>query len=334
MAMAVGLLLRLLLAAQLAPTPTPPWANTSRFGDCPDHPTWSECPRHPTMGDFRERAERALFTRVCTAQGPGTENAQDRCHGVHTGVVKCGCCGHDLFDAADKCDSGTGWPSFSDSIGVCVKSHHPDSGGEAVCSHCGAHIGDWVPNDAGFTSPPRAGFVPQCYNRRTGLAGRYCTDGICLAPPVDEHGRAINPDYDDGWCSLPLNSSARPGRASRDSPAPPAPSAQCHAQDRAVMLVGAGATTDALLPVSTSLLAAGYTCGDAISKIGRWDEDATRQAAPCIATETGLPFVTAPNKFEALAAHDAIVEASGALNVIACSLNKIANDIRFLGSGE
>jgi len=52
-----------------------------------------------------------------------------------------------------------------------------------------------------------------------------------------------------------------------------------------------------------------------------------------IAKETGLPFVTAPNKFEALAAHDAIVEASGALNVLACSLNKIANDLRFLGSG-
>ena len=49
--------------------------------------------------------------------------------------------------------------------------------------------------------------------------------------------------------------------------------------------------------------------------------------------KTGLPFVTAENKFEALAAHDAIVEASGALNVLACSLNKIANDIRFLGSG-
>ncbi|KAJ3115672.1 fumarase fum1 [Phlyctochytrium bullatum] len=48
---------------------------------------------------------------------------------------------------------------------------------------------------------------------------------------------------------------------------------------------------------------------------------------------TGLPFRTAPNKFEALAAHDAIVEASGALNVLAVSLNKIANDIRLLGSG-
>jgi fumarate hydratase class II len=48
---------------------------------------------------------------------------------------------------------------------------------------------------------------------------------------------------------------------------------------------------------------------------------------------TGLPFKTAPNKFESLAAHDAIVEASGALNTLAVSLMKIANDIRLLGSG-
>ena len=48
---------------------------------------------------------------------------------------------------------------------------------------------------------------------------------------------------------------------------------------------------------------------------------------------TGLPFVTAPNKFEALAAHDAAVEMSGALNTIAASLYKIAQDIRLLGSG-
>uniref|UniRef100_A0AAY5L6X0 Fumarate hydratase, mitochondrial n=1 Tax=Esox lucius TaxID=8010 RepID=A0AAY5L6X0_ESOLU len=47
----------------------------------------------------------------------------------------------------------------------------------------------------------------------------------------------------------------------------------------------------------------------------------------------GLPFVTAPNKFEALAAHDALVELSGALNTVAVSMMKIANDIRFLGSG-
>lgn len=48
---------------------------------------------------------------------------------------------------------------------------------------------------------------------------------------------------------------------------------------------------------------------------------------------TGLPFKSAPNKFEALAAHDAMVEVSGALNVVAVSLMKIANDIRFLASG-
>ncbi|MDC0343659.1 MAG: class II fumarate hydratase [Aestuariivita sp.] len=48
---------------------------------------------------------------------------------------------------------------------------------------------------------------------------------------------------------------------------------------------------------------------------------------------TGLPFVTAPNKFEALAAHDAMVELSGSLKTVASSLFKIANDIRLLGSG-
>ncbi|KAA3471412.1 fumarate hydratase 1, mitochondrial-like [Gossypium australe] len=55
--------------------------------------------------------------------------------------------------------------------------------------------------------------------------------------------------------------------------------------------------------------------------------------AAAVAEETKLPFVTAENKFEALAAHDAFVETSGALNTIAASLMKIANDIRFLGSG-
>lgn len=52
-----------------------------------------------------------------------------------------------------------------------------------------------------------------------------------------------------------------------------------------------------------------------------------------LAKATGLPFVTAANKFEALAAHDSLVEVSGVLNTIACSLNKIANDLRLLGSG-
>lgn len=52
--------------------------------------------------------------------------------------------------------------------------------------------------------------------------------------------------------------------------------------------------------------------------------------AAAVANDTGLPFVTAPNKFEALAAHDAVVEMSGALNTVAASLYKIANDIRYM----
>jgi len=52
-----------------------------------------------------------------------------------------------------------------------------------------------------------------------------------------------------------------------------------------------------------------------------------------VADFTKLPFKTAPNKFEALAAHDAFVSAHGAINTVAMSLFKIANDIRFLGSG-
>jgi len=59
----------------------------------------------------------------------------------------------------------------------------------------------------------------------------------------------------------------------------------------------------------------------------------SEKVAEQIAAITGLPFVTAPNKFEALAAHDALVFGHGALNSAAAALFKIANDIRFLGSG-
>ncbi|RVW39199.1 Fumarate hydratase 2, chloroplastic [Vitis vinifera] len=55
--------------------------------------------------------------------------------------------------------------------------------------------------------------------------------------------------------------------------------------------------------------------------------------AATVAEETNLPFITSENKFEALAAHDAFVETSGALNTISASLMKIGNDIRLLGSG-
>jgi fumarate hydratase class II len=59
----------------------------------------------------------------------------------------------------------------------------------------------------------------------------------------------------------------------------------------------------------------------------------SEKVAAYIAEFTGLPFISAPNKFEALAAHDAMVSAHGALKQIAVSLNKIANDIRLMASG-
>jgi fumarate hydratase class II len=61
--------------------------------------------------------------------------------------------------------------------------------------------------------------------------------------------------------------------------------------------------------------------------------DFAERTAAEIAALTGLPFVSAPNKFAALAAHDAIVATSGAIKTIACALMKIANDLRWMGSG-
>ena len=58
-----------------------------------------------------------------------------------------------------------------------------------------------------------------------------------------------------------------------------------------------------------------------------------QRAAQAIAERTEFPFITSPNKFEALGARDALIEASSALKTLACSLNKIANDIRWRGSG-
>ncbi|MBD0866336.1 MAG: class II fumarate hydratase [Rhodobacteraceae bacterium] len=73
----------------------------------------------------------------------------------------------------------------------------------------------------------------------------------------------------------------------------------------------------------------GTAVGTGLNTKRGWAE----MVADNMADITGLPFVTAPNKFEALAAHDAMVEMSGVLKTVAASLFKIANDIRFLGSG-
>ncbi|MBI1327103.1 MAG: class II fumarate hydratase [Alphaproteobacteria bacterium] len=85
----------------------------------------------------------------------------------------------------------------------------------------------------------------------------------------------------------------------------------------------------ATLPHLYELAQGGTAVGTGInSKIGFAEEFAAQTAKI-----TGLPFVTAPNKFEALATHDTLVEVSGALNTLAVALMKIANDIRLLGSG-
>ncbi len=89
------------------------------------------------------------------------------------------------------------------------------------------------------------------------------------------------------------------------------------------------ARVEAVLPKLYELAQGGTAVGTGINaKVGFAESFADEVAA-----YTKLPFVTAPNKFEALATHDAMVEAHGALNEVAVSLFKIANDIRLLGSG-
>ena len=83
------------------------------------------------------------------------------------------------------------------------------------------------------------------------------------------------------------------------------------------------------LPRIHELAQGGTAVGTGLNSPNGWGET----VAANMARITGLPFVTAPNKFEALAAHDAMVEMSGALRAVAASLFKIGNDVRFLGSG-
>ncbi len=85
----------------------------------------------------------------------------------------------------------------------------------------------------------------------------------------------------------------------------------------------------AALPAIYELAQGGTAVGTGLNTPVGWGETVAKE----IADITGLPFVTAPNKFEALAAHDGLVEISGALKVIAGSLYKIACDIRMLASG-
>ncbi|MEL7492072.1 MAG: class II fumarate hydratase [Pseudomonadota bacterium] len=97
-----------------------------------------------------------------------------------------------------------------------------------------------------------------------------------------------------------------------------------------VQMVGHGVErAEGVLPRLFALAQGGTAVGTGINSKPGFAEKFAEE----VAAYTKLPFVTAENKFEALAAHDAMVEAHGALNEIAVSLFKIANDIRLLGSG-
>jgi fumarate hydratase class II len=97
----------------------------------------------------------------------------------------------------------------------------------------------------------------------------------------------------------------------------------------AAQVRGAIATVQAALPQMYELAAGGTAVGTGLNSHPEY----AREVAAEIARITALPFVTAPNKFAALAAHDAVVTLSGACKTTAVALNKIANDIRLLGSG-
>jgi fumarate hydratase class II len=89
------------------------------------------------------------------------------------------------------------------------------------------------------------------------------------------------------------------------------------------------ARLEAALPRVFRLAQGGTAVGTGLNAPAGFADDFAAE----IARLTGLPFTSAPNKFEALASHDTMVELSGALNTAAVALNKIANDIRLLGSG-
>ena len=97
----------------------------------------------------------------------------------------------------------------------------------------------------------------------------------------------------------------------------------------AAQVASSAARIELTLPGLMELAQGGTAVGTGLNApIGFAEKVATR-----IASITGLPFTTAPNKFEALAAHDSMVFSHGAINAAAAALFKIANDIRFLGSG-
>lgn len=97
----------------------------------------------------------------------------------------------------------------------------------------------------------------------------------------------------------------------------------------AAQLKQAGEGIQAVMPQVYALAAGGTAVGTGLNS----HRDYAEKIAARLAEKTSIPFVTAPNKFAALAGHDAMVLLSGALNTLACALMKVANDVRWLASG-
>ncbi len=99
----------------------------------------------------------------------GTERAfsSDMCSKFDPGIYRCACCGTILFDAAEKFESGTGWPSFTQPVEENVISYHRDTSFgmvrvETLCNVCDAHLGHVFPD-----GPPPSGL-------------RYCMNAVAL----------------------------------------------------------------------------------------------------------------------------------------------------------
>ncbi|MGE5541157.1 MAG: peptide-methionine (R)-S-oxide reductase MsrB [Bacillota bacterium] len=122
----------------------------------------------PTEEELRERltTEEYAVLREGATEAPFTGEYVDN---HEEGVYRCKVCGNVLFTSAQKFDSGTGWPSFTDpavaeNVGTRVDDSHGMQRTEVFCKHCGSHLGhvfDDGPKDAG--------------------GKRYCINSVCLA---------------------------------------------------------------------------------------------------------------------------------------------------------
>jgi methionine-R-sulfoxide reductase len=106
----------------------------------------------------------------------GTERAfsSEMCGLFAPGIYACVCCGTVLFDASEKFDSGTGWPSFTQPVTPAAVAYHVDNSYgmqrvEAICNTCDAHLGHVFPD-----GPPPSGL-------------RYCMNAVALKNVADDH---------------------------------------------------------------------------------------------------------------------------------------------------